>query len=297
MMHYGYFVPLLRHQYFALLITGPFTINQVFPYGTVELSQPNGPNFKVNGHRVKHYFGGDIPSKDSPFDLVAYTDSDYAKASLDRKSTIGGCQFLGCRLISWQCKKQTVVANSTTEAEYIAASNHCRQAYTYYCQLKVNVMYTLTTVDDDVHNLVAFLSKPIESEGFEQIIDFLNVNPIKYALMVNPTVYTSSQEEELGEGFTMPSAPQHTPIIQPSTSKPKKKQKPRKSKGTGTINTINDEEMFDIEITKRLRHREQMRRSAYLNLSVYVSPPESTLRLPLFRLACLNLSVSIYQPA
>ncbi|GKE02973.1 uncharacterized mitochondrial protein-like protein [Tanacetum coccineum] len=38
--------------------------------------------------------------KDLPFDLVAYTDSDYAGASLDRKSTTGGCQFLGCRLIS-----------------------------------------------------------------------------------------------------------------------------------------------------------------------------------------------------
>ncbi|GKB02964.1 putative ribonuclease H-like domain-containing protein [Tanacetum coccineum] len=63
--------------------------------------------------------------KDSPFDLVAYTDSDYAEASLDRKSTTGGCQFLGCRLISWQCKKQTVVANYTTEVEYIAASNCC----------------------------------------------------------------------------------------------------------------------------------------------------------------------------
>ncbi|GKC45751.1 putative ribonuclease H-like domain-containing protein [Tanacetum coccineum] len=61
--------------------------------------------------------------KDSPIDLVAYTDSDYAGASLDMKSTTGGCQFLRCRLISWQCKKQTVVANSTTEAEYIAASN------------------------------------------------------------------------------------------------------------------------------------------------------------------------------
>ncbi|GKE00750.1 hypothetical protein Tco_1388733 [Tanacetum coccineum] len=61
--------------------------------------------------------------KDSTFDLVAYTDSDYAGASLDRKSTIGGCQFLGCRSISWQCKKQTVVANSTTEAEYVAASS------------------------------------------------------------------------------------------------------------------------------------------------------------------------------
>ncbi|GJU49796.1 putative ribonuclease H-like domain-containing protein [Tanacetum coccineum] len=65
--------------------------------------------------------------KDSPFDLVAYTNSDYAGASLDRKSTTGGCQFLGCRLISWQCKKQTVVANSTTEAEYVAASSCCGQ--------------------------------------------------------------------------------------------------------------------------------------------------------------------------
>nr|GEX35959.1 reverse transcriptase [Tanacetum cinerariifolium] len=37
--------------------SGPFTISQVFPYGTVELLQPNGPNFKVNGHRIKHYFG------------------------------------------------------------------------------------------------------------------------------------------------------------------------------------------------------------------------------------------------
>nr|GEZ02623.1 reverse transcriptase domain-containing protein [Tanacetum cinerariifolium] len=42
--------------------SGPFTITCVFPYGTIELSQPNGLNFKVNGHRVKHYFGGDIPS-------------------------------------------------------------------------------------------------------------------------------------------------------------------------------------------------------------------------------------------
>ncbi|GJY22678.1 putative ribonuclease H-like domain-containing protein, partial [Tanacetum coccineum] len=69
----------------------------------------------------------DIMFVDSPFDLVAYTDSDYAGASLDRMSTTGGCQFLGCRLILWQCKKQTVVANSTTEAEYVAASSCCRQ--------------------------------------------------------------------------------------------------------------------------------------------------------------------------
>ncbi|GJT34722.1 putative ribonuclease H-like domain-containing protein [Tanacetum coccineum] len=46
--------------------------------------------------------------KDSPLILEAFSDSDYAGASLDRKSTTGGCQFLGSRLISWQCKKHTV---------------------------------------------------------------------------------------------------------------------------------------------------------------------------------------------
>nr|GEW54319.1 putative ribonuclease H-like domain-containing protein [Tanacetum cinerariifolium] len=65
--------------------------------------------------------------KDSPFDLVAYSDSDYAGASLDRKSTTGGCQFLRSRLISWQCKKQTVMATSSTEAEYVAGASCCVQ--------------------------------------------------------------------------------------------------------------------------------------------------------------------------
>ncbi|GJU58261.1 reverse transcriptase domain-containing protein [Tanacetum coccineum] len=46
--------------------SGPFTVTQVFPYGTVELSQNSGPNFKVNGHRLKHYFGGDVPQLDCP---------------------------------------------------------------------------------------------------------------------------------------------------------------------------------------------------------------------------------------
>ncbi|GJZ55820.1 putative ribonuclease H-like domain-containing protein, partial [Tanacetum coccineum] len=61
--------------------------------------------------------------KVSLFDLEAYSDSDYAGANLDRKSTTGGCQFLGRRLISWQCNKQIIVATYTTEAEYVAAAN------------------------------------------------------------------------------------------------------------------------------------------------------------------------------
>ncbi|GJS85581.1 putative ribonuclease H-like domain-containing protein [Tanacetum coccineum] len=66
--------------------------------------------------------------RDSPFVLEAYSDSDYAGAHGDRKSTTGGCQFLGRRLISWQCKKQTIVATSSTEAEYVAAANCCGQS-------------------------------------------------------------------------------------------------------------------------------------------------------------------------
>nr|GFB04957.1 putative ribonuclease H-like domain-containing protein [Tanacetum cinerariifolium] len=63
----------------------------------------------------------------SPLELIAYSDSDYAGASLDRKSTTGGCQFLCSRLISWKCKKQTIVANFIIEAEYIAVSSYCGQ--------------------------------------------------------------------------------------------------------------------------------------------------------------------------
>ncbi|GJT69320.1 putative ribonuclease H-like domain-containing protein [Tanacetum coccineum] len=67
--------------------------------------------------------------RDSPFDLETFSNSDYAGASLDRKSTTRGCQFLGKRLIPWQFKKQTIVANSTTEAEYVATVNYCGQCF------------------------------------------------------------------------------------------------------------------------------------------------------------------------
>ncbi|GJT11744.1 hypothetical protein Tco_0858786 [Tanacetum coccineum] len=54
-------------------------------------------------------------------------------------------------------------------------------------------MSTLTFAD--THNMVAFLEKPAESDGFHEIIDFLNANQIHYALTVNPTIYTSCIEQ------------------------------------------------------------------------------------------------------
>ncbi|GJY95435.1 reverse transcriptase domain-containing protein [Tanacetum coccineum] len=65
---------------------GLFTITDVFPYGTVKLSQPNGPNLKVNGHRIKNYHGGDIPTMDVP-DLI---HSDESKVHIEVLSVLWG---------------------------------------------------------------------------------------------------------------------------------------------------------------------------------------------------------------
>ncbi|GKE78344.1 hypothetical protein Tco_1544464 [Tanacetum coccineum] len=100
--------------------------------------------------------------KDSPFDLVAYTDNDYAGASLDRKSTIGGCQFLVCRLISWQCKKQTMVANLITKAEYIAASDCCGQVLWIQNKLMdygYNFMQTKIHIDNE--STICIVKNPV----------------------------------------------------------------------------------------------------------------------------------------
>nr|GEW54297.1 retrovirus-related Pol polyprotein from transposon TNT 1-94 [Tanacetum cinerariifolium] len=88
-------------------------------------------------------------SKDSPFEMVAYTDSDYARASLDKKSTTGGFQFLVSRLISWQCKKQTVVATSTTKANYVKIVNGEEQIQALVDKKKVII--TEISVRSDLH--------------------------------------------------------------------------------------------------------------------------------------------------
>ena len=65
--------------------------------------------------------------KNKGFDLYAYADSNYGGDDIDKKSISASCQYLGNRLISWQCKKQQTVSTSTAEAEYVAASACCSQ--------------------------------------------------------------------------------------------------------------------------------------------------------------------------
>ncbi|GKA57601.1 putative ribonuclease H-like domain-containing protein, partial [Tanacetum coccineum] len=163
-----------------------------------------------------------LVSKEPPFDLEAYSDSDYAGASLDRKSTTGGCQFLGSRLILWQCKKQTIVANSTTEAE---------QSKLYAAGQEL-VHYNI--VGDTTAALLLFF---LQTRRRQEKI-FKDVTPLFATMLIQ------SQAVE-GEGSGQATKPQHTPTtalpshVEPipivaSSSQPKKIQKHRKTKRKAT---------------------------------------------------------------
>ncbi|GJU82247.1 hypothetical protein Tco_1284612 [Tanacetum coccineum] len=65
--------------------------------------------------------------KDSGFELTAFSDADHAGCLDTRKSTSGGIQFLGDKLVSWMSKKQNCTAMSSAEAEYVALSASCAQ--------------------------------------------------------------------------------------------------------------------------------------------------------------------------
>ncbi|KAI3735684.1 hypothetical protein L6452_15192 [Arctium lappa] len=107
---------------------------------------------------------------DSPFDLIAYSDSDLGGANLDRKSTSGGCQFLGARLVSWQCKKQTTMSTSTTEAEYIAAASCCSQVLWIQNQmLDYGVTFLHTPIFIDNSSAISIVNNPVKHSKTKHI--------------------------------------------------------------------------------------------------------------------------------
>ncbi|GKA84952.1 hypothetical protein Tco_0806606, partial [Tanacetum coccineum] len=120
--------------------------------------------------------------------VLAFSDSDYGGASLDRKSTTCGCQFLVRRLISWQCKKQTIVVTSTTEAEYVAAANCCGQANLMLSgkfgvvRKKFVLLVTVTTIETS--GLRAREDRGLSDSGrFQRIVYFLASSSIHHALI------------------------------------------------------------------------------------------------------------------
>ncbi|GJT51909.1 putative ribonuclease H-like domain-containing protein [Tanacetum coccineum] len=159
--------------------------------------------------RIFRYLKGKLTlglwySRDSPFELVAYTDSDYARATQDRKSTTGGCQFLGNRLISWQY----LLTKGFDAGRHAKRGRDTKIPQSSGPPVKVG--------DEAVHKELgnrmerdAITASSLEAEQdsvtaagllnvvrhIMEIIDFLNANPIHYALTVNPTIYTSCIEQ------------------------------------------------------------------------------------------------------
>nr|GEZ85231.1 ribonuclease H-like domain, reverse transcriptase, RNA-dependent DNA polymerase [Tanacetum cinerariifolium] len=119
--------------------------------------------------------------------------SDYGGATQDRKSTSGGCQFLGIHLISWQCKKQSIVATSTTKAEYVAAASCCGQVLWIQNQLldyglsvpcetmskEISTTILRLLQFCDYHNMVAILEKSEHNADFHPIVDFIEASPLR----------------------------------------------------------------------------------------------------------------------
>nr|GEU38158.1 putative reverse transcriptase, RNA-dependent DNA polymerase [Tanacetum cinerariifolium] len=204
--------------------------------------------------------------RDSPLDLEAYSDGNYAGARLDRKSTTGGCQFLGKKLISWQCKEQTIVANSTTKAEYVAAASCCGQVlWTQNQMLDYRLMiakdgrcfmdkFLVKTGVEDRIERAATTTSSLEAEQ-----DSGNINRTQSIKTLNEplpqgtgscsgprtwifwecytlfeTMMVNAQKEE-GEGSGLHTDSHHTPTdTQPSSSNPQKKIKPKRKQRKAT---------------------------------------------------------------
>ncbi|GJY18665.1 putative ribonuclease H-like domain-containing protein [Tanacetum coccineum] len=140
----------------------------------------------------------DVTPKTSHLNAVKRIFNDYGGSNLDRKSTTGGCQFLRQRLISWQCKKQTIVATFTTEAEYVVTANCCGQVLWVQNQLLdygFNFMNTKIHIDNEsticivkklikvekIHtdlNVADLLTKPFDGQRFNFLVVSIGlINP------------------------------------------------------------------------------------------------------------------------
>jgi hypothetical protein len=142
--------------------------------------------------------------KGSTFDLIGYSDSDYAGCKVDRKSTSRTCQFLGRSLVSWSSKKQTSVALSTAEAEYFDAGQCCAQLL-WMRQTLRDFGYNLSKVSllCDNESAIRMADNPVEHSRTKHIDirhHFLRDHQQKGDI----EVFYVSTENQLADIFTKP---------------------------------------------------------------------------------------------
>ena len=142
--------------------------------------------------------------KGSAFDLIGYSDSDYAGDRVDRKSTSGTCHFLGRSLVCWSSKKQNCVSLSTAEAEYIAAGSCCAQLLWMKQTLKdygVNVKNVPLYCDNE--SAIKIAHNPVQHSKTKHIQirhHFLRDHVLKGDISIEHV----KTEEQLADIFTKP---------------------------------------------------------------------------------------------
>ncbi|KAD5960655.1 hypothetical protein E3N88_12127 [Mikania micrantha] len=148
--------------------------------------------------------------------LVAFSDSDYAGCKLSRKSTSGGCQFLGNCLVSWQSKKQTSVATSTAEAEYIAAASCTSQILWLQSQLlDYGIQELKTPLLMDSASALCIVKNPVQHsrtkhieirhhfirDCFEKDVEHVNVDVDAFTIRSNVESESEKTDDELVNTF------------------------------------------------------------------------------------------------
>ncbi|KAL8157708.1 hypothetical protein AgCh_002420 [Apium graveolens] len=162
--------------------------------------------------------------RESGFDLIGYSDADYAGCKIDRKSTTGTCQFLGNKLVSWFSKKQNFVSTSTAEPEYIATGSCCaqilwmrNQLFDYgltvdripiFCDNTSAIAITENPVQHsrnkhiDIkyhfireHVMKALVEKNEAHSDYHKMMDFIKNCKLSYAMLEALTIYCEVIEE------------------------------------------------------------------------------------------------------
>jgi hypothetical protein len=142
--------------------------------------------------------------KGSTFDLIGYSDSDYAGCKVDRKSTSGTCQFLGRSLVSWSSKKQTSVALSIAEAEYVTTGQYYAQLL-WMRQTLRDLCYNLSKVPllCDNESAILLADNPIE-HSLTKHIDIRHHFLRDHQHRGDIDIYHISTENQLADIFTKP---------------------------------------------------------------------------------------------
>jgi hypothetical protein len=143
-------------------------------------------------------------SASSSLALHGFSEADFVGCRLDRKSTFGTCQFLGSSLVSSSSRKQSSVAQSTTEAEYVAAASCCSQLlWITYTMSDFGEEYTHVPLQCDSTSTISVAKNPVlhsKTKHIEVRYHFLrdNVEKGKIALIHVPT------HDQLADIFTKP---------------------------------------------------------------------------------------------